>query len=428
MSLTYEKLEGSMADLTITVPAEDFKNACTSAYNRSKSKFNFDGFRKGKVPMAFIEKMYGPAVFYEDAANDLIQKTYFNEIKDCELDIVSHPEISVSQMEKGKDFIYKAKVAVKPPVTLGDVSAIEIEKVDTVVTDEDVDKEIESDLKKNATKVDVTDRPAAKDDIANIDFEGFVDEVAFEGGKGESYDLTLGSGTFIPGFEDQVVGHEVGDEFDVNVTFPENYQADDLAGKEAVFKCKLNSLKCNNIPELDDEYVSDVTDFETVDEYKADVRKRLEERKENSAKRLREEKAVDKLVELSEVELPEPMIRYQQEKMLDNFAQQLQYQGMDLHQYLNMTGMTQEKMLEQVRPEAEKNIKRSLIVEAVANAQNIEVTDEDVEAEYEKMAKQYNMEVEKIKEIVSGDHAESMKTDIRLMKASEFIRDNAKEV
>ena len=428
MSNTFEKLEGNMAEITITVPAEDFKKACVAVYNKTKSRFTFDGFRKGKVPMQFIEKVYGPAVFYEDAANDLINKTYFNEIKDIELEIVSNPEISVSQMEKGKDFIYKAKVATKPPVKLGDLSQLEIEKVDTEVTDEDVETEINSDLKKNATREDVTDRAAAADDIATINFEGFVDGEAFEGGKGENYDLTLGSGTFIPGFEDQIIGHEVGDSFDVNVTFPENYNAEDLAGKEAVFKCELLGLKCNNVPELDDEYVSDATDFETVDEYKADVRKRLEERKQNSAKRIREERAVDKLVEMSEVELPEPMIRYQQEKMLDNFAQQLQYQGMDLNQYLNMTKSTREEMLEQVRPEAEKQIKRSLIVEAVADAQNFEVTEEDVEAEYEKMAKQYNMEVDKIKEIVSGDHAESMKADIRMLKASEYIRDMAKEV
>ncbi len=428
MSLTYEKLEGNMAELTITVPAEDFTKECVKVYNKNKSKFNFDGFRKGKVPMVYIEKVYGPAVFYEDAANNLINKTYFSEIKDCELDIVSNPEISVSQIEKGKDFIYKAKVATKPPVTLGDLSAIEIEKVDVEVSDEDVEKEIERKLKENSTKQDVTDRAAQDGDEATINFEGFVDDVPFEGGKGEKYPLVLGSGSFIPGFEDQVIGHNVGDSFDVNVTFPEEYQAEDLAGKDAVFKVDLLGLKETILPELDDEYVSDTSDFETVDEYKADIRKTLEERKAESAKRIREERAVDKLVELSEVELPEPMIAYQQEKMLDNFKQQVAYQGMDFHQYLNMTGQTEQAMLEQVRPEAEKQIKRSLIVEAVADAQNIEVTDEDVEKEYENMAKQYSMEVEKIKEIVSDEHADSLKADIRMQKASEFIREQAKEV
>ena len=318
MSLTYEKLENNMAELTITVPAEDFKKACVEVYNRSKNKFQFDGFRKGKVPMAFIEKTYGPAVFYEDAANDLINKTYFEEIKDVDLDIVSNPEISVSQIEKGKDFIYKAKVAVKPPVELGDYDAIEIEKVDETVTDEDVEKEIERKLKENSTKQDVTDRAAKDGDETTINFEGFVDGVAFEGGKGEKYPLTLGSGSFIPGFEDQIVGHNVGESFDVNVTFPEQYQAEDLAGKDAVFKVDLLGIKETVLPELDDEYVSDTSDFETVDEFKADVRKTLEERKKESAKRQREEAAVEKLVELSTMELPEPMIRYQQEKMVES--------------------------------------------------------------------------------------------------------------
>ncbi len=427
MSLTYEKLEGNMAELTITVPAEDFKKACVEAYNKSKNKFQFDGFRKGHVPMAFIEKTYGYAVFYEDAANDLINKTYFEEIKDCDLDIVSNPDISVSQIEKGKDFIYKAKVATKPPVELGDLDKIEIEKIDTTVTDEDVEKEIENKLKANSTKQEVTDRAAQDGDEATINFEGFVDEVAFEGGKGESYPLVLGSGSFIPGFEDQIVGHNVGDSFDVNVTFPENYQAEDLAGKAAVFKCDLLGLKETVVPELDDEYVSDTSDFETVDEFKADVRKQVEERKAESAKREKEEKAIDKLVEMSTVELPEPMIAYQQDKMVDNFGQQLMYQGMNLEQYLNMTGQTRDDMKDQVRPEAEKQIKRSLIIEAVADAQGFEVTDEDVNAEMEKMAKQYQMELDKIKEIMGEEQIDGLKADIRMQKAVQFIAEKAVE-
>ena len=427
MSLTYEKLEGNMAELTITVPAEDFNKACVEVYNRTKNKFQFDGFRKGHVPMAFIEKTYGYAVFYEDAANDLINKTYFEEIKDCDLDIVSNPDISVSQIEKGKDFIYKAKVATKPPVELGDLDKIEIEKIDTTVTDEDVEKEIESKLKANSTKQEVTDRAAQDGDEATINFEGFVDDVAFEGGKGESYPLVLGSGSFIPGFEDQIVGHNVGDSFDVNVTFPENYQAEDLAGKAAVFKCDLLGLKETVVPELDDEYVSDTSDFETVDEYKADVRKQVEERKAESAKHEKEEKAIDKLVEMSTVELPEPMIAYQQDKMVDNFGQQLMYQGMNLEQYLNMTGQTRDDMKDQVRPEAEKQIKRSLIIEAVADAQGFEVSDEDVNAEMEKMAKQYQMELDKIKEIMGAEQIDGLKADIRMQKAVQFIAEKAVE-
>ena len=427
MSLTYEKLEGNMAELTITVPAEDFKKACVDVYNRQKSKFQLDGFRKGHVPMQFIEKAYGPAVFFEDAANDLINKTYFEEIKDIDLDIVSNPEISLNQIEKGKDFIYKAKVATKPPVELGDLKKIKIEKVDSEVTDEDVEKEIENKLKANSTKQEVTDRAAQDGDEATINFEGFVDDVAFEGGKGESYPLVLGSGSFIPGFEDQIVGHNVGDSFDVNVTFPENYQAEDLAGKAAVFKCDLLGLKETVVPELDDEYVSDTSDFETVDEYKADVRKQVEERKAESAKHEKEEKAIDKLVEMSTVELPEAMIAYQQDKMVDNFGQQLMYQGMNLEQYLNMTGQTRDDMKDQVRPEAEKQIKRSLIIEAVADAQGFEVSDEDVNAEMEKMAKQYQMELDKIKEIMGAEQIDGLKADIRMQKAVQFIADKAVE-
>ena len=427
MSLTYEKLEGNMAELTITVPAEDFKKACVDVYNRQKSKFQLDGFRKGHVPMQFIEKAYGPAVFFEDAANDLINKTYFEEIKDIDLDIVSNPEISLNQIEKGKDFIYKAKVATKPPVELGDLKKIKIEKVDSEVTDEDVEKEIESKLKANSTKQDVTDRAAQEKDEATINFEGFVDGVAFEGGKGENYPLVLGSGSFIPGFEDQIIGKNVGDSFDVNVTFPENYQAEDLAGKEAVFKCELLGLKETVLPTLDDEYISDTTDFETVDEWKADIKKQVTERKEQSAQRERESKAIDALVEMSKVELPEPMIVYQQEKMIDNFGQQLMYQGMNLEQYLNMTGQTRDDMRDQVRPEAEKQIKRSLVIEAVAEAQNIEVSEEDTAAEIEKMVKQYQMEVDKIKEIMGEEQMESLKMDIKMQKAAEYIASQAKE-
>ena len=427
MSLTYEKLEGNMAELTITVPAEDFKKACVEVYNRQKNKFQLDGFRKGHVPMQFIEKTYGPAVFFEDAANDLINKTYFEEIKDIDLEIVSNPEISLSQIEKGKDFIYKAKVATKPPVELGDVTKIEIEKVNVEVTDEDVEKEIESKLKANSTKQDVTDRAAQDKDEATINFEGFVDGVAFEGGKGEKYPLVLGSGSFIPGFEDQIIGKNVGDSFDVNVTFPENYQAEDLAGKEAVFKCELLGLKETVLPTLDDEYISDTTDFETVDEWKADIKKTIAERKEKQAKHQKEERAIAKLVELSSMELPEPMVAYQQEKMIDNFGQQLMYQGMNLEQYLNMTGQTRDDMRDQVRPEAEKTIKNSLVIEAVADAQGFDVTEEEVEEEMNKMAEQYKMEIEKIKEFMGEEQIDSLKHDIKMNKAIEYIASQAKE-
>lgn len=428
MSFEVKKLDGNMAELTITVPAADFDKALVAAYNKNKKKFSMPGFRKGKVPMTLIEKEYGAGVFYDDAANDLINETYPAELKAHEdLEVVSNPEIKVSQIEKGKDFIYVATVATKPAVELGDLEAIEVEVMDTTVTDEDVEAEIKRNLKQNSSKVDVTDRAAELEDETTIDFVGSVDGVEFEGGKGNDYPLVLGSGSFIPGFEEQIVGHSVGETFDVNVTFPEKYQAEDLAGKAAVFKTTIKAIKAINMPELDDAYVSDTTDFETVDEYKADVKKKLEEKKAADAKNDKENKAVDKLVEMSKMDIPEAMLRFQQEQMVRDFEQRLMYQGMNMDQYLQMTKQTREDMMEQVKPNAEKQIKSSLVVEAVANTNNIEVTDEDVDKKLEKMAKQYNMEVEKIKELVK-EQLDNVRTDIKMQKAVELIASKAKEV
>lgn len=428
MSFEVKKLDGNMAELTITVPAADFDKALVAAYNKNKKKFSMPGFRKGKVPMTLIEKEYGAGVFYDDAANDLINETYPAELKAHEdLEVVSNPEIKVSQIEKGKDFIYVATVATKPAVELGDLEAIEVKVMDTTVTDEDVEAEIKRNLKQNSSKVDVTDRAAELEDETTIDFVGSVDGVEFEGGKGNDYPLVLGSGSFIPGFEDQIVGHSVGETFDVNVTFPEKYQAEDLAGKAAVFKTTIKAIKAINMPELDDAYVSDTTDFETVDEYKADVKKKLEEKKAADAKNDKENKAVDKLVEMSKMDIPEAMLRFQQEQMVRDFEQRLMYQGMNMDQYLQMTKQTREDMMEQVKPNAEKQIKSSLVVEAVANTNNIEVTDEDVDKKLEKMAKQYNMEVEKIKELVK-EQLDNVRTDIKMQKAVELIASKAKEV
>ncbi|MCI6915661.1 MAG: trigger factor [Lachnospiraceae bacterium] len=428
MSFEVKKLDGNMAELTITVPAADFDKALVAAYNKNKKKFSMPGFRKGKVPMTLIEKEYGAGVFYDDAANDLINETYPAELKAHEdLEVVSNPEIKVSQIEKGKDFIYVATVATKPAVELGDLEAIEVKVMDTTVTDEDVEAEIKRNLKQNSSKVDVTDRAAELEDETTIDFVGSVDGVEFEGGKGNDYPLVLGSGSFIPGFEDQIVGHSVGETFDVNVTFPEEYQAEDLAGKAAVFKTTIKAIKAINMPELDDAYVSDTTDFETVDEYKADVKKKLEEKKAADAKNDKENKAVDKLVEMSKMDIPEAMLRFQQEQMVRDFEQRLMYQGMNMDQYLQMTKQTREDMMEQVKPNAEKQIKSSLVVEAVANTNNIEVTDEDVDKKLEKMAKQYNMEVEKIKELVK-EQLDNVRSDIKMQKAVELIASKAKEV
>ena len=428
MSFTVEKLENNKAKLTITVPAEDFSKALTFAYNKQKGKINISGFRKGKVPMAIIEKMYGPEVFYDEAANKAINDTYSDVYDECDFEIVSRPSIDVVQIEKGKDFIYTAEVDLKPEVELGTYKGIEIEKVDTVVSGEDVDNEIERVRKTNARKVDITDRAAQDGDITNIDFEGFVDEVAFEGGKGEGYDLTLGSKSFIPGFEDQIIGHSIGEEFDVNVTFPEDYHSEELKGKAAVFKCKINSIKENQLPELDDEYVSDISDAETVEDYKATIRKQLEEKKEKQAKATRENKAIEKLIESSKMDIPASMIENQQHSMLDEFKQQLAMQGMNFDMYSQYTGMNEDVMLEQVKPEAEKRVKSRLVLEAVSKAENIEVSDEDLDKKLEDMAAMYKMDAAKLKDLVGDKEKEAIKKDIAVEKAAELIVENIKEV
>ena len=428
MSLAVEKLEGSMADLTITVPAEEFTKALKGAYNKSKNKFQMAGFRKGKVPMAYIEKMYGPEVFYEDAANDLINQTYPEEVDNCDLDIVSRPEISVTQIEKGKDFIYVAKVAIRPEVKLGEYKGLEVEKADVTVTDEEVKAEIAKTQKENGRKVNVTDRPAKLEDEVKIDFEGFVDDKAFEGGKGEDYALTLGSHSFIDTFEDQIVGKSVGEEFDVNVTFPEDYQAEDLAGKPALFKVKLNSITETQLPELDDEFASDVSAFDTFAEYEEDTRKTLELRKRDAAEREKESKCIEKLIEASEMEIPEPMIKLQQERMLEDFDMRLSYQGLKLDQYLQITKQSREDMMEQMKPDAITRIKSSLVVEAVAEAEKFEVTDEEIDEEMKKMAEAYQLDIEKFKELAGEKEIDSVRHDLKNRKAVKFLAENAKEV
>ncbi len=394
MSLAVEKLDGSMAKLTITVPAEEFTKAITSAYNKQKSKFSVPGFRKGKVPQAFIEKMYGAAIFYEDAANQLINEYYPKELENCEEEITSNPEIDVTQIEKGKDFIFTATVAVKPEIKIGDYKGVEIEKIDTTVTDEDVMAEILKDQKENGRKIDVTDRAAQMDDEVTINFEGFVDDVAFEGGKGENYKLTLGSHSFIDTFEDQIVGKNIGDKFDVNVTFPEEYHVEDLKGKPAVFKVELLAISTLELPELDDEFASDVSSFETFAEYKEDKKKTLEVKKEEQAKREKQSKVVEKIAEAAEVEIPEAMIKYNQERIMNEMSQRMMYQGLQMEQYLQLMGTTKEEFLERVKPDAIARIKTSLVLEAVAAAENIVASDDDVDAEIQDMATQYQFKPE----------------------------------
>ncbi|MGN0150988.1 MAG: trigger factor [Wujia sp.] len=428
MSLSVEKLEGSMAKLTIEVPAEEFSNAITEAYKKQKNKFSVPGFRKGKVPQAYIEKMYGPAVFYEDAANKLINEYYPKEIENCEVEITSNPEIDVEQIEKGKNFIFTAKVAVKPEIKIGEYKGVEIEKVDSEVTEDEVMAEILKTQKENSRIIPVEDRPAKMDDEVIINFEGFIDGEAFEGGKGENYKLTLGSHSFIDTFEDQIVGKSVGESFDVNVTFPEDYHVDELANKPAVFKVDLLGINEIELPELDDEFASEVSSFETFDAYKEDTKKILEVKKQREVKREKQSKIIEKIAESAEVEIPEPMIRYNQERIFDEFAQNMMYQGLQMEQYLKLMNTTKEDMLERVKPDAIMRIKSSLILESIVDAEGITATDEEIDEEIQNMAVSYQMEPDKLKELMGDKEMESLKKDIASRKALDLLVDNCKEV
>jgi trigger factor len=426
MSVTVEKLENSMAKLKITVPAEQLEKAIEKAYQKNKNKIQLPGFRKGKAPRKMIEKMYGVGVFYEDAANELIEEEYPKAAMECGEDIVSSPKIDVEQLEAGKEFIFTAEVALKPPVKLGKYKGIEVEKMDLDVTDEEVDAEIDKQRNMNARSIDVTDRAVQDGDTVSLDFEGFVDGVAFEGGKGTDYPLTIGSGAFIPGFEEQLIGYEIGQEGDVNVKFPEDYQAENLAGKDATFKCKINSIRAKELPELNDDFASDAG-FDTVAEYKEDVKKKLEDKKAADEKAKREDAVVRAVIEDSEMELPEAMIETQQRQMVNEFAQRLQMQGMNIDQYLQYTGGSVEQMMAQVKPQAIERIKSRLVLEAVAAAEGIEASDDDVQAELESMAHQYKMEVEKLKELMPEAEQKQLKSDLAVQKAADFLVENVKE-
>ena len=427
MSVQVEKLEKNMAKLTIEVAAEELEKAIEAAYQKNKSKISIPGFRKGKVPRQMIERMYGKEVFYEDAANALIPDAYEKALDECEEDIVSSPSIDVVQIEAGKPFIFTAEVALKPEVKLGKYKGVKVEKADITVTDEEVDAEINKERENNARNIEVTDRAVKDGDITTLDFEGFVDGVAFEGGKGENYPLTIGSGAFIPGFEEQLIGAEIGKEVEVNVTFPEDYQAEDLKGKAAVFKCTVKEIKEKQLPELDDEFASEVSEFETLAEYKADVKGKLEERKAKEAKDAKEAAVIEESVKDSEMEIPEAMLATQQRQMVDEFAQRIQMQGLSIDQYFQFTGSSYEQMIEQVKPQAEKRIQSRLVLEAVAKAENITATDEDYEDELKVMAEAYQMEVEKVKELLPEKSVAQIKEDIAVKKAAEFVVENAKE-
>ncbi|MBE5933040.1 MAG: trigger factor [Lachnospiraceae bacterium] len=428
MSLSVEKLEGSMAKLTIEVPAEEFEKAMTAAYHKQKNQIAIQGFRKGKVPQAMIEKMYGPEVFYDEAANRLINEYYPKELENCEEDVVSNPEIDVEQIGKGKSFIFTAVVAIKPEIKLGEYKGVEIEKIPTEVTEDDIMAEILKAQKENSRTVPVEDRAAQLDDEVLINFDGYMDGVAFEGGKGENYKLTLGSHSFIDTFEDQIVGKNVGDSFDVNVTFPEEYHAADLAGKPAVFKVDLLGISAIELPELDDDFASEVSSFDTFAEYKEDVKKVLEVKKEKEVKSEKQAKILEKLAETAEVEIPEAMIEYNQEKMFAEFEQSMMYQGLQMEQYLKLTNTSKEELLERIKPDAIARIKTGLILEEVVKLEGITATDEEFEEQLKNMANAYQMDVEKIKEIMGDKEAESVKKDVCSRKALDFLVENCKEV
>ena len=427
MSLQVEKLEKNMAKLTIEVSAEELEKAIESVYQRSKKNISVPGFRKGKVPRKMIERMYGKEVFYEDAVNDLLPDAYEDALEECEEEIVSSPKIEVIQVEAGKPLIFTAEVATKPEIGLGKYKGVKIDKIDTEVTEEEVNAQVDRERENNARNIAVEDGPVKDGDMTVIDFEGFVDGVAFEGGKGEDYPLTIGSGAFIPGFEEQLVGAEIGKEVEVNVTFPENYQAEELKGKAALFKCTVKEIKEKELPELDDEFASEVSEFETLAEYKEDIKKNLSERKAQEAKRAKEDAVIDAIINDSDIEIPDPMLETEQRHMADDFGQRIQMQGINLEQYFQITGSSYDTLVEQIKPQAEKRIKSRLVLEAVAAKEGIEVSEEEYVKETERMAEIYQMEAEKVREMLGEKEKKQVMKDLAIQKAVDFVVENAKE-
>ena len=424
MNLNVEKLDGNMAKLTIELETEKVDEAITKAYRKLRNQISLPGFRKGKVPQNIAEKTYGVEIFYEDAADFMINESYPEAYDAAGIEITSSPELDIEQLEKGKPFIYTAVVAVKPEVVLGEYIGLEYTKFDAAVTDEDVNKEIERTREMNSRRIPVEDRPAQMNDIVTIDYEGSVDGVPFEGGKADNYGLTLGSGTFIPGFEEQIAGHGIEEEFDVNVTFPEEYHAADLVGKEAVFKCIIHEIKVKEMPELDDEFAAEVSEFDTLEEYVADIRKELEKTKYEELKRTAEDEVVDKAVENAQMLIPEPMLKQKTEQTASEFERRMSYQGISMEQYLQIMGQTHEQFLEQVKPQALKSTKTRLTLEAIVEKEGIEVTEDDVTDEINKMAEAYDMEPDNVRNMLSEDDMKTLKMDLAVNKAAEFIFEN----
>lgn len=426
MSLQVEKLENNTAKLTIEVPAEEFDKAIQAAYQKNKNKFNVPGFRKGKVPYAMVEKMYGAGVFYEEAANELIPDAYANAAAESELEIVARPEINVTQIEKGKPFVFEAEVTLKPEIKLGKYKGVKVEAMDTTVTDEDVAAELDKVKEQNARLVAADDKAVEDGDQTTIDFEGFVDGVAFEGGKGEDYPLTIGSHSFIDTFEEQLIGKKVGEEVEVNVTFPEQYQAEELAGKPAMFKVTIKEIKVKEYPELDDDFAQDVSEFDTLDEYKADIKKNLEEKKAQEAEADKESKVIEAIVNDSEMDIPEKMIEAQSQQMVEEFAQNIAMQGISFDQYMQFTGTTVDQLTEQVKPQAEARVQSSLVLEAIVKAEMIEASDEEFDEEIKRMAERYQMEADKVNELLSDDDKKNIRADICARKAAKLVVEKAK--
>ena len=427
MSVQVENLEKSMAKLTIEVAADEFEAALNKAYQKSKNKINLPGFRKGKAPRAMIEKMYGAGIFVEDAANIIIPDAYESAAKESELEIVAQPEIAVEQAEKGKPFIFTATVAIKPDVTLGDYKGIEVEKKEAEVSEDEISAEIDRVRESNARMITIDDRATQDGDTVVIDFDGYVDGEQFEGGKAEDYTLVLGSHSFIDNFEDQLVGKNIGDDVEVNVTFPEQYQAEELQGKPALFKVKIKEIKVKELPELDDDFAQDVSECDTLDAYKEEVKSKLVKTKEDDIKREKEDAVIEKIIENATMEIPEQMVDAQTRQMTQEFAQRLQSQGLSLEQYMQFTGLTPQKMQEELKPQALKRIQSRLVLEAVVEAEKIEAKQEDIEKEIENMAKMYQMEADKLKELVGEEEKKQIALDMAVQKAVEFVVDAAVE-
>ena len=428
MSLQVEKLEKNMAKLTIEVPAEEFDAAIKNAYNKNKNKFSIPGFRKGKAPLAMLEKMYGAGIFYEDAANEVIDASYPKAAEESKEEIVSTPEIKVTQIEKGKAFIYEATVALKPEVTLGEYKGVEVKKAEAVVTDEDVENELTAARKKNGRLIDVEDGAIEDGDNTIIDFTGYIDDKTFDGGAGTDYPLVIGSHSFIDTFEDQLIGKNIGEDVEVNVTFPAEYHAAELAGKPATFKVKIKEIKMKELPELNDEFASEVSEFETLDAYKEDVKNKLAETKQAQATAENENNVVQKVVDNAQMDIPAPMVDEQVRNMIEDYARRLQSQGISFDQYLQFTGSTIEQLQEQMRPQAELRLRTRLVLEAVVAAEKIEPSDELVEAEIKKMSENYKMDAEQIKTIMGEAGMAQMKADMAVQEAVDFLVAEAKLV